>query len=423
MKYTISKQADKKINSDMKKIVREIEKRIPSAISIILTGGFARGEGPVKKVGEKFIPYNDYDIQVVAGKKISKEKIDEIATDISKKLGYGGIKEIFYPFKKENQKMGNNFYVDLKCDTPDDLKKLLPRIRTYELKNDSIILWGKDLRNLIPDYSLKQIPLSEGAKLLLDRMSQLVEYYSTEGKYNDEFLTYLIQQAYASCCTALLLLNKKYRLGYGKSMKILKENYKQDFSELYEKIPGLHLKIEEFIKWRIDPKKLPNKNVKEEWFIVRKNILEVSKYFFSKFLGKRIQNASKLSDAILNMQEKFYGPYIQNMIKIKLGFDIGILKMGALPFVSLFLKYKYYKRLKIFGINKPSVLFGKSPDLVIFSSLIFLISCIDKKEINENLLKKGQGLLKTVYPSGGKNWENISLDYANAYIAFFMQKL
>ena len=185
----------------------------------------------------------------------------------------------------------------------------------------------------------------------------------------------------------------------------------------------MHLKIEQFIKWKTSPQKLPNKNVEEEWFICRKNILEVSKYFFSKFLGKRIENVNEFSRVILKMRGRFYGPYLRDMIKQKIGVDMGFLNVILLPFVSLILNYKYYQRLKVLGIRNRAVLFGNPSDLVIFSSLIYLISSIDEWGVDENLLRKSQSLLKAVYPSSSKDWENISLDYANAYIAFFMQKL
>ena len=423
MKYTLSKKADEKVEQDMNFICEEIKKKIPNVLSIILTGSFARGEGPVKRINGKFYPYNDYDIQLISQKKLKKEEIDAIATDISKKLGYGGIKDLFYPFQKENQKLNQNFYIDLKCYTPGELKTLLPRIRTYELRNDSKILYGKDLRKLIPDYNLRKIPLSESAKLLLDRMSQLVEYYSTNKNYDKEVLTYVIQQAYAACCTSLLILSKKYQIGYNKSMEILNQTYKKDFPKLYKQIPNLHKKIEQFIKWKTDPKKLPNSNVEEEWFIARSNILEVSKYFFSRFLNKKIANLEELSKSILKMRNKFYSPYMRNMIKNKIKIDIGNLSFLLLPVVSLILKYKYCQRLKKFGIKKAHVLFNKSPDLIIFASLPFIIDSIKKNGIDEETLMRGKKILKIVYPAEGKNWEEISLDYANAYIAFFMQKI
>ncbi|GBE20417.1 MAG TPA: hypothetical protein ENG87_05125 [Candidatus Pacearchaeota archaeon] len=416
MKYVSSIEGNKKIQKDMKIIINELKKSIPGILSIILTGGFSRGEGPIKKIGKEFHPYNDYDIQIISSKDVDKDKIDEISTKISKKIGHKGILN-FYPFKKEEQKIVDNFYIDLKCDTPKELKKLLPRIRTYELRNNSLVLWGKDLRKIIPNYELKKIPLSEGAKLLLDRMGQLIEYYSTKKIYDKEFLSYVIQQAYTACCTSLLLLVKKYDIGYLKSANKLKEIYQKEFPELYKKIPDLDDKILQYVKWRINPNKPLIKDIKKEWFIARKNLLEVSRYFFSKFLEKDIKNNEELSKAIFNMQKKFYNPYLKKII------NLGGAENLLLPFVSLLLKYKYYKRLKKIKINKPSVFFTRSPDLVIFSSLIYLISSINEEGVDENILKKGQEILRRVYPSKSKNWENTSIDYANAYIAFFLQKI
>ncbi len=419
MKYTTSKTGDRKIEADMKIICREILNRIKEVRAIILTGGFSRGEGAIKTEGKEVFPYNDYDIQIISKIPVSKEETDKISEEISKILNYRGIFN-FYPFRKENQKMKDNFYIDLKVDSPENLKKMLPRIRTYELKNNSMILYGEDLRDLIPDYSLREIPLSEGAKLLLDRMSQMAEYYSTEKKHDKEFLTYIIQQAYASCCTSLLLLKGKYQIGYRKSMEILRENYKTDFPELYEKIPELSKKIEQFNKWKSNPEKNVDFNVKEEWFIAKENILEVSKYFFSAFLKKRIETLEELSNAILNMKKEFYTPYLKEMIKKKMKIGKSFSRL-ILPFALNILNKRYNKRLKELGIKFKSR--SLSPDLLIFSSLIYLIGAINRESTDKEMLEKAKAILSKVYPVSGTNWEEVSLDYANAYIAFFLQKI
>ncbi len=421
IKYTTSEAGDKKIESDMKIICKEILNRITNVESIILTGGFSRGEGAVKIEKGKIFPYNDYDIQVISETKISKEDIDKISIQISEKLGYKGIVN-FYPFKKENQKMKNNFYIDLKINSAEDLRKMLPRIRTYELKNNSRILYGKDPRYSIPNYSLRDIPLSEGAKLLLDRMSQMIEYYSLDKKHEEEFLTYIIQQAYAACCTSLLLLSKKYEIGYEKSMHILKDTYRKDFPKLCDKIPDLTEKIEQFIKWKLNPEKLPNNNVEKEWFIAKKNILEVSKYFFSRFLHKKIETIEELSKAISNMKREFYSPYIKVMKKFKVrGVDWFDKSIGYL-LVPFWFRHLYNRRLKRLSIEFKTR--KSSPDLVIFSSLIYLISTIkEENKIDERELSKGKDILSLVYPVNGKDWEEITIDYANAYIAFFLQKI
>ena len=70
MEYTISKKANKKIAKDMEIIISEIRKKYPEIISIILSGGFSRGKGPVKIEGNNIYPYNDYDIQIISKNKI-----------------------------------------------------------------------------------------------------------------------------------------------------------------------------------------------------------------------------------------------------------------------------------------------------------------------------------------------------------------
>jgi len=421
MEYTVSKKANKKIAKDMEIIISEIRKKYPEIISIILSGGFSRGEGPVKIEGNKVYPYNDYDIQIISKNKISKDISDKLSIDISKKLGYRGI-DNFYPFKKEEQKIKDNFYIDLKWDSLKDLRNLLPRIRNYELKKHSKIIYGNDVRKIIPEYSLKDMPLSEGAKLLLDRMSQMVEYYSEKGNYEQECLSYFIQQCYAACCTSLLLLSGKYQIGYEKSMKILKETYEKDFPELYKKIPNLHHKIEYFVNWKVDPKKPIIKNLKEEWFIAKNNLIEVTKYFFSKFLKKNICSTEDLSKNILRMDKEFYIPYINSILKNKIGFKSEIISRVLIPFVKVTLIKKYKDRLRQIERKKIGFVWN-SPDLIIFGSLPFLIDSIKQEEVNQNELEKCKNLLKKVYPVKGKYWEEISTEYANAYILFFLQKI
>ncbi|MBI2630421.1 hypothetical protein HYW76_04945 [Candidatus Pacearchaeota archaeon] len=421
MKYTSSPEGDKKVEKDMREICSEINKKIKGVKTIILTGGFARGEGPVKIVGKKIYPYNDYDIQVISEEKISKEQVDKISDEISKKLGYRGI-GTFYPFIKKEQSAKNNFYVDLKCDREEELKKLLPRIRTYELRNESLILEGEDLRKIIPDYKLKDIPLAECGKLLIDRM-QMIRYYSTKGEHDEEFLTYITQQAYAAICTSLLMLNRKYEIGYRKAFEIFKKSYKKDCPELYDKIPNLDKKIEKFLKWKMDTRKIISWDAEEEFFIAKDNLLETGKYFFSKFLGRKIETTEELSKEMGSMKKEFYLPYLTEIVKQRIGITSRRWAQFLVPLVSLYLKYKYYKRLRLMGIKKIGVLFGKSPEFVIFGATPFMLDSISRKGVNLENLEKAKDIISEIYPSKGKNWEEVSIDYANAYIAFFLQKI
>ncbi len=414
MKFTQNKQINEKIKSQLNTICKEILNSV-NAKSIILAGSFGYGEGPVKIKNNKIYPFNDYDIYVITKNKISPEKIDEIASNSVSKLNLKGIK-YFYNFKKEEQTLEKNFYVDLKCLTIKQLKKLPPRLRFYKFNELTQTLYGQDLKNLAPKFDLNEIPLSEPAKLLLDRMSQLVEYYSIEKKYNKDFLTYIIQQAYTACLTSLLILSKNYKPKYSENNKIFLETYKKDFPDLYKKLPDLHFKINKYVKWKLNPQKSPYNSIEEEFRVCTKNIYEVSKYFFSKFLNKKIETLNDLSNAILKMSYTFYSPYLKYQFKIKPNLTY--------PTLNLFLKHKYSQRIKIWNKKHRKVYFNKyPPDSYIFASVPYLLLSVSEKEVNEILLNKGASILKKVYPVKSKNWEQISLDYANAYIGFFLMKL
>jgi len=370
-------------------------------------------------VGGRAYPYNDYDIYVISDNRLAESEVEKVANLSAERIGRVGITS-FNSFKKKEQKFDKNFYVDIKCLAEKDLKNVLPRLRYYKFREVTQVLYGDDMRETVPNYILSEIPLSEAGKFLLDRMSQLVEYYSTKGEYCDEFLTYIIQQAYAACCTSLLMLSGNYKPKYSESSAILLKTYKKDFVRLHKRIPDLATKVKILIDWKLNPSDLPFRDVENAWFICAQDITEVTKYFFSEFLGKKLNNLDDLSNAIISMFSKFYIPYLK--IYSKHEFKVTFLAYPALPLLNLFFKYKYLLRLR--GVRKVTlfrVLFNRtSPDLIIFSSVPYILNTlISSSEENEKNKSKAIRLLRKVYPTSQKPWEELTLDYANAYIAFF----
>ena len=99
MKYTVSKEADKKIEENMKVIKRIIINRF-NPLAIILFGGFGHGGGSFKKLGGKIIPLNDYDFYIITKKKISDDLLEQVGEECSKAIGMGGV-EFVENFNKE----------------------------------------------------------------------------------------------------------------------------------------------------------------------------------------------------------------------------------------------------------------------------------------------------------------------------------
>lgn len=418
-KYAIlGEEADRKIEEKLKVVINSIRKEIPSVLSIVLSGSFGYGQGSARIENNRVYPFNDFDIYVIIGKKVGKDLINDIAAKIAEKLNLEGI-NYFYHFSKEEQKYKDNFYIDLKIYSLKQWRNLAPRLRYYRLKENSQVLWGKDLRDLAPRFSLREIPVSESVKILLDRASQLIEYYSDdEAKYCPYYLTYIIQQAYAGCLTAILLPLGKYKPKYIDSAKVLLDIYPG--IELSGQIPDLANRIYGFIEWRTNPQNLPNGGVKENWRICVRDVLGVLKYSLSGFLNKKIEDVGQLSKAIKQMSNYYHRSYLNKLIERKLGLKADFLSFFLLPLLNFYFKYKYFWRVKkISGKFYLRIFFNRDfPDLKIFSVAPLMLAT----KINGSGLTEAASELKKVYPAKGENWDEISLDYANAYIAFFLQK-
>ncbi len=420
MKYTLQgPKINLKVQEHFNIIISIIKKEIPNILSIMLAGSFGLGEGPVKLIKNKIYPFNDYDIYLITKRKIKSKKINKIDKEISNKLNFMS-KLSFHKFTKKKKTFRNTFFVDLKTFSYNKLKNLSPRLRNYAMKKATKILYGKDFRYLIPNYSLSDIPLSDPAKLLLDRFNQLVEYYSLNRDSDPYILAYKIQAAYSACSTALLMLRRKFNCSYLKSAQILNKIYKKEFPELYKKLPNLHLKIKKYVYWKANPNKLPAKDLKQELFKAIYNTSEVTKYFFSKFLSKKISNKNDLSNALLKMSKEFYKPYI----KYKLAFKSDLVYNILFPLIKLFLKYKYFLRVR--KISKKfyfKIFFNKyTPDSYIYAAIPYLVLSIDyNNKINKSDINKLKEIIKKVYPLKGKIWEELSLIFRNAYTAFFFQ--
>ncbi|MBU2104468.1 MAG: nucleotidyltransferase domain-containing protein, partial [Nanoarchaeota archaeon] len=161
-KYTTSREADKKVEKDIQKIKNFIVKEL-NPISIILFGGFGRGEGTYEIVGKKIIPLNDYDMYVVTKNKIPDEKLEEIGKKCSVLIGKGGGE--FVENYNEIYEKSKYFHVDLRWLDYNQLPKLRRINRTYELKYGSRVIYGEDVRKRIKEI---KVPLSEAFRYLIN---------------------------------------------------------------------------------------------------------------------------------------------------------------------------------------------------------------------------------------------------------------
>ena len=157
-KFTIHNNLliEKEIGTRINTIVDTLNEEIPNITSIILTGGFGRGEGSVKITGEHIVPLRDFDFVLIFKKTIPWNCIRNAKDILDNELN-----------SKSDYKYNQKFSIDISATTLDRIN-LFPDISTYDLKVGQIV-YGDDIRLKIK-WTEKDIPLRSGARLLFQKL-------------------------------------------------------------------------------------------------------------------------------------------------------------------------------------------------------------------------------------------------------------
>jgi len=210
MKYTVDREADKKVEEDIKILTGIILQKItPKAI--VMFGGFGHGGGSFRKIGKKIVPLNDYDMYIITGNLPGNETIKELEVECSNAIKRGG-KEIVSNFN-EQYNINDFFHVDLHFVDYKKLGKLYPTQRTYDLRTSLVIFGDKSVLMNIP---LVKIPKSDAIRLLFNKLDH---FAIAEG--NSEIIKSIYAvKGFTDLCSALLILQGKYVSSYQEREKI-----------------------------------------------------------------------------------------------------------------------------------------------------------------------------------------------------------
>ncbi len=402
-------------------------KKIDGVKSIILTGGFGRGEGSITIKNEKVVPVNDYDIYVIVNKRIDEEILNKTAKKIEKRVGTTG-----YSLYEHSPK---SFYFDIRPLNIDKLRILPPMIKYYELKYTSYVLHGEDIRSQMPDYAKEDLPLSDGLRFLFNRMSHITEWFSTKylengvvEKWEKETLIYDISKTYAECCTALALLSGCYQPTYLGRLGELKKVFKTEFYDLNKNYPNLLEKIEYFTYLKLKPDYDEIVDIKGTWFEARRDVLGVTEYFLKQFI-----DMENWDDFFPKVCTPYVMPYIKSSLKNKIGFDLpNFLILITSLLAQIYLTVIWFRRVWTFKnkIYLKILLDFRDPGLRIFSAVPFIMMSIEENDkLNMQSLVKGIELLKKAYPfeieikDDFKTYDEVRKIYADAWKLYYFQKL
>ncbi|RLB06068.1 MAG: hypothetical protein DRG83_01190 [Deltaproteobacteria bacterium] len=363
--YTVYNDAriNEKISSDLSYIVTEILKVIKSdhIHSIVLTGGFGRGEGGVifEKKGEIRI-VNDYDIGIILRENPLKYLLN--LKGYSEKTAY---------LSERLAHELNIKQVDLSVKNSNMLRFLPPTILYYETLNGYKLLYGNgDLTRIIPNFKSEDLPLVEGTKLFLNRGGGLLiaaKYFIPSGDVEEhDKLNFIVEcdKAIMAMGDSILLLERKYHYSYIKRKEIIRSlNLKN--VPLSEKIIPMYISaLENKVKPDFD--NYPKMDLITWWF----EIQELYDEFFKQFEQIRLGVKFKTWLEYVNLR-KFDRKY---SIKRRL---LETAKAGS--------KVKEFRSWKAVLNGKEAYLLGIMP-LLLFS--------LKRDGYDDGLLSRAEELLK-----------------------------
>lgn len=292
----------KKIEHDLKIVCEEIL-AVVKPVSIILFGGFGRGEGVVhvEDNDSSVVVARDYDTLLVVKKKLPPAMIYQISANIHKRLGRSNPLAAATTGSVDYlMEMGTG--VSLVQYTLNDLLYFRDT-KTYEIKTGSKLLWGEDIRKKIP---LRPEDLSSwnGIRFLLRRPPGLSACFSHEFLTNapnekeKEAIYTECSRVYLDGGVLLTILLKNYQPNFLERSKVITASLATALPDLAEKIPDLVEKVVFFTNLKLfpDEKKYNAIDPVKLWFDTRKDLGIILSYFMEHHLGERAEGWAELFD-------------------------------------------------------------------------------------------------------------------------------
>ena len=289
-KFTIhdTQNIDDRITFDLDLITQIILNQFTNVESIILAGGFGRGEGSVLIVNNDIQPINDYDIYIITKNNSKIVDLENLRNSILKRIQ---IRQ-----------------VDIELIQAKKLKYLKPTMANYDLKYASYVFYGnKKILESIPFIDSSKLSLREGRTPLLLYLISILQAYPGEKDSqitdNEKFWIYQqISKSILGWSSALLILHGKYHSSYIEREKIFKEIINNEvWCELVQK--ATQFKVSPFLDIKEDLYSL--------WYLNKQEHMKVLMLFLSQYYNKQYSDwvtvIKDYRNDYENIVRKFFG--------------------------------------------------------------------------------------------------------------------
>ena len=295
-------EAEERIQRDQNVIAQALEQTLQkSLLSVVMIGGYGRGEGGIYNADGVLHPYNDYDYFLV---------LDESQRYSEKKRN----REL-QPIKHElEDKL--NIEVDFAFTYPSKIRKLKPTLMNAEmLWGHRVISGDADILRQAPQIKFEDLPLGEFTRLMFNRGNLLLlnKINLDAGNIDLDEAYKFCFKAILACGDAMLARNLSYHPSYIQKCEILRNNnyyddeilralypiavgHKMDPSSDLSHLPSIQdFQVEAVNLWI-------NTFLKFEQFRLNKEIT-LNEYLDPTLDKGQFDNTSKLKNIILNLRD------------------------------------------------------------------------------------------------------------------------
>ncbi len=390
-------EVEARLGRHMELIVDETKRVYGSECTIILAGSFGRGEGSVRiKKGKNPVPLNDYDLYVITDRKVDLKAHVEMEGRILKNLSQLAGYDL----------AGDKFVVGVETVPRHSLRRLLPDISAYEMKVSSHVLYGPDVRSLIP-VTRGEIALASGAITLFHRTIALLENvepeYLERKRYPEDKRLETIRETckvYTEICTSLSLIGGFYRPSYRARAQEFEKHYSK-FPELVRIVPELAQKVVERTEMKISSDFSPIiDEARKKWLEARRDLDTCQRYFLSRMLGVEFQQpwTSFCVEAERKMKWIFFYDYLSFYLK-QMGIHGSPFVYGANILFQAYDSYSFNRRIRRFGRTPSNGPFSLTSPLqnIYLATAAVLYSLGNDGSVDENLLQRGVDYLEGVF--------------------------
>lgn len=413
---------DKQIDAQLRLITNIILEYIPGVRSIILGGGFGKGEGSVEisQDGE-IVCLRDFDIVVIVDRIPKEETQRKLCDEIYKSLGLPNPESKSFRF--------TDFVVGIYFRREKDL--IYPDIWFYDLKAASQLLYGEDVRNLIP-WSKKDIPLSSGLRILFEKVCGLLGVFSYSYLKVKEFpdnqkkpIILECYKTYIEICTALCILAGKYEPRYDSRARNLEEFYFDKFPDFAQAMPNLPQRVKTYTNFKLKP---DFTEIREDpiqlWFSTRDSLGVALHLYLRRYLDITLSEWKDLPQRMKIIARHYYKPFLHPFIYSKLRFSNRvILAIANFLYQTLTnVEYSYVVandmgRIYLQPLRRCYI----SPSLKFFPAGIMILFSLNRDgTIEKELLEKAAKTLRYCIPieistPDISGWENLRKGFLKAY--------